>query len=689
MKKSLLLLACLPVLACCQPSPTVPFSMDELQRRTFDYFWELADSSNWQIPDRYPTLTFSSIAATGFGLSVYLTGVERGYITRQQAAERVFKTLEVLKNLPQGPEATGVSGYKGFFYHFLDLKQARRFKDVELSTIDTAWLLAGILSCMSYFDRDEPTENAIREMADFLYRRVEWDWIADEDGLISMGWYPEKGFHPAFWKGMNEGMFIYFLALGSPTHPVAPQAWEKWTETYRWETFQGQEMINFGPLFGHQYSHMYVDFRGIQDEYVRKKGIDYFENARRGTLANRAYCIENPNGFAGYSDKIWGLTACDGPGWAERTWNGKKTTFHGYAARGAATVDFLDDGTIAPTAAGGSVPFAPEECLGALHAMWNQYPKLIGRYGPYDSFNPSFSKGGWIDVDWLGIDQGPIAIQLENYRTGLIWNLMKKNPYIVEGLRKAGFKGGWLDRPVTAPSDLFEKGWHMDAEGNSLPYRLLRPEEQTPGQKYPLVVFLHGGGERGKDNEAQLTNGALAFAEKVNRAQYPCFVLAPQCAKDSLWSVIDPRKGAGISKNPTQAMKLLLELVDQWVKENPLIDPARIYVTGLSRGGFGTIDFMQRRPDLVAAGMPLCSGAGPEAGASIAHIPTWLFHGAVDPVIPAIHSQDLYQSMKEAGGKPKITIYDTLGHAIWQETYYNPEVLKWLFQQRRTADGGR
>lgn len=657
--------------------------MDELQRRTFGYFWELADTTNWQIPDRYPTLTFSSIAATGFGLSGYLVGVERGYITREQAAERVFNTLKVLKNLPQGPQASGVSGYKGFFYHFLDLKNATRFKDVELSTIDTAWLLAGILSCMEYFDRDDPTERAIREMADFLYRRVEWDWIADEDGLISMGWYPEKGFHQHYWKGMNEAMFIYFLALGSPTHPVAPTAWKKWCETYEWAEFHGQEMINFGPLFGHQYSHMYTDFRGIQDEYTQAKKIDYFENARRGTLANRAYCIANPNKFKGYSESIWGLTACDGPGWAEKMYNGKKTVFHGYAARGAAHVDFLDDGTIAPTAAGGSVPFAPEVCIPALQAMWNQYPQLIGKYGPYDAFNLSFSEAGWFDHDWLGIDQGPILIQLENYRTGLIWNLMKKNRYVTEGLRKAGFQGGWLDGAIPSPNDAFEKGMHLDGEGNMLPYRLLKPEKPAPGEKYPLVIFLHGAGERGSDNQAQLSNGALAFAEPFNRQNYPCFVLAPQCPKDSLWSTIDSRKGIGMSEQPLQAMRLLLELVDQWVAENPAIDPNRIYVTGLSRGGFGTFDFIARRPGLVAAAMPLCSGGDLEKAETIAHIPTWIFHGAVDPVIPVKNSEDIHNALRKAGGQPKLTIYHTLGHAIWQETYYNPEVMKWLFQQKK------
>jgi predicted esterase len=680
MRRSLLPLFFLPLLAAAQPAP---FSVDEMQRRTFLYFWELADTVHWQIPDRYPTLTFSSIAATGFGLSAYLVGVERDYITRGQAAERVLKTLESLKNLPQGPEAKGMSGYKGFFYHFLDLKNARRFKEVELSTIDTAWLIAGILSAMSYFDGDNPQEKAIRDIADFLYRRVEWDWIADKDGLISMGWYPEKGFHTHYWKGMNEAMFIYFLALGSPTHPVAPTAWQKWCETYEWTQFHGQEMIQFGPLFGHQYSHMYVDFRGIQDDYTRDKGIDYFENARRATLAQRAYCIANPHGFEGYGENLWGLTACDGPGWAEKMYKGKKTVFHGYAARGAATVDYLDDGTIAPTAAGGSAPFAPEVCLPALHAMWTQFPHFIGRYGPYDAFNLSFSEEGWFNPDWLGIDQGPILLQLENHRTGLIWNLMKKNPYVVEGLRKAGFQGGWLDGAPQSPAALFEKNAWLDAEGNMLPYRLLRPENPADGEKYPLVIFLHGSGERGDDNEAQLRNGVLAFAEPANREQYPCFVLAPQCPKNEHWSALDPRLGDRFSDTPTLTMKLLLELIDQTLADNPAIDAGRIYVTGLSRGGIGTFDLLCRRPGLAAAAMPLCGGYDPAAAAQFARVPMRIVHGELDEVIPPVHSQDMYQAILEAGGSPELTLYSTLGHAVWQETYYNSEVLAWLFAQRK------
>jgi hypothetical protein len=197
---------------------------------------------------------------------------------------------------------------------------------------------------------------------------------------------------------------------------------------------------------------MYIDFRGIFDDYMRAKGIDYFENSRRATYAQQVYCIENPRQFNDYCRDIWGLTACDGPGYAAHDWKGKMMVFDGYSARGTAAGYNGDDGTIAPTAAGGSIPFAPEICIPALEAIFDRYgDALYQDYGFKDAFNPSFTWGngnekGWFDVDYIGIDQGPIVLMIENYRTGLLWNIMKRNPYIVDGLKKAGFTGGWLEQ---------------------------------------------------------------------------------------------------------------------------------------------------------------------------------------------------------------------------------------------------
>lgn len=725
----LLLLTLLPALGAvsqqrtASPSPG-PFSLDELQRRNFLYFWKLADSTHWQVPDRYPTPSFSSIAATGFGLTAYLIGAERGWVTRRQAAERVLNTLRVLKDMPQGNERSGVSGYRGFYYHFLDFKTARRYERVELSSIDTGLLMAGILSCMTYFDQNDPTEKAIRETADWLYRRVEWDWFMNEEGRMSMGWFPERGFLASDWRGYNEAMILVLMAMGSPTHPLGDNAWEQWCKPYFWTAYKGQEMVNFGPLFGHQYSHCWVDFRGIQDRYMREKGIDYFENSRRATLANRQYCIDNPRGWQDYGPDIWGLTACDGPQDVRKTghrhdvYKGKEVWFLGYGARGAAAdYEHTDDGTIAPTAAGGSLPFAPEVCLPTLEAMWEKYgTQLLGDYGYKDAFNPSFTfekgcENGWFDVDYLGIDQGPIVIMIENYRSGFVWDLMKKNPYIVAGLKRAGFTGGWIEREKTpawvfnkkappqpnpevplGPQGFFSRERYVDAGGHALFYQLMQPDAvrkvwpaspAAGGQKYPLVIFLHGSGERGADNAAQMTNGVFAFCESENRANHPCFLLVPQCPADDRWGGSSRDWPRLTSPEPTEPMRLLNELVEKMLRENPAIDPARVYLTGLSMGGFGTFDFMTRRPELFAAGLPVCGGGDPAMAARIKDIPLWVWHGKLDEAVPPHNSREMVEALKKAGSSVRYTEYSTYGHNIWDVVYYNPEVMKWLFAQSK------
>jgi hypothetical protein len=273
-----------------------------------------------------------------------------------------------------------------------------------------------------------------------------------------MGWTPEAGLHTYDWRGFDEAMLVYILALGSPTHPIDPSAWNAWTSTYQWGSFYDQDFVQFAPLFGHQYSHIWIDFRGIQDAYMRGKGIDYFENSRRATLSQRAYAIANPMGWRGYRADLWGLTASDGPADTTVVANGTPRRFFTYAARGASAAEVRDDGTIAPTAAGGSVPFAPEVAIPALMAMRDRYgDNLYTRYGFVDAFNPTFPGTGvppkqghnvagiaWFDTDYLGIDQGPIIAMIENHRTQLVWRLMQRSPYIRRGLERAGFTGGWL-----------------------------------------------------------------------------------------------------------------------------------------------------------------------------------------------------------------------------------------------------
>jgi hypothetical protein len=453
----LILLYILPIVSCAPDERNRtgaelwdPF-LDTLQYDTFRFFWETTNPVNGLVHDRYPTPAFSSVAAVGFGLTIYPIGVERGYITRDQAVERVLTTLRFFWSAPQVSEPRGTAGYRGFFYHFLDFETGMRFDEhVELSTIDTALLIAGALFCGMYFDRDDVREQEIRELADSLYRRVEWDWMQDPPGAICSGWYPETGPIPYHYRGYSEAMILYILALGSPTFPADKTAWLDWCSTYQWGDFYGFEHLNFGPLFGHQYTHLWIDFRHIYDEYMREKEIDYFENSRRAAYSQQAYAIANPMRWQDYGENIWGLTACDGPADTVIIFNGEERKIRTYSARAASIKYINDDGTIAPTAVAASLPFAPEIVIPALKEMKSKYgDALYQEYGFLDSFNPSFRVGrysetGWFNDDYLGIDQGPIVIMIENYRNGLVWDLMKQNSYIRMGLLRAGFSGGWL-----------------------------------------------------------------------------------------------------------------------------------------------------------------------------------------------------------------------------------------------------
>jgi hypothetical protein len=425
-----------------------PF-LDTLQLRTIHYFLKTADPATGLSPDRWPSSSPSSIAAVGFALTVIPVAVERGVITRAEGAERVRGTLAGLLALPQGEGRTGTAGAHGFYYHFLSMRSGLRTWNCELSTIDTGLLIAGVLFCQSYFDAADPLEGTVRSLADTLYRRIDWEWARDGSPGIRLGWTPERGFIRSTWTGYDEAMILYLLALGSPTHPVGEDAWGHYASTYLWARYEGEEFISFGPLFGHQYSHCWIDFRGIQDPYLRTRGIDYFENSRRATASQRAYAMRNPGHFTGYADSIWGWTACDGPRDTVIRIDGRERRFQGYAARGV-SVDWVnDDGTVAPTAVAGSVAFFPEICIPALRGMRNRFgDRLFREYGFADAFNMTYvtpaTPEGWIDADHLGIDQGPIVLMIENLRNGFVWDVMKKNPYIVRGLHRAGFTGGWL-----------------------------------------------------------------------------------------------------------------------------------------------------------------------------------------------------------------------------------------------------
>jgi len=436
---------------------------DTLERRTFFFFWDLSEPATGLMPDRWPARSFISVGAVGFALTAYPIGAERRWITRDEAATRTLRTLEFFWSARQDTADAGSTGYKGFFYHFLNPGSGTRYKDVELSNVDSGLFFIGALFCQSYFDRKTSTEARIRALADSLYRRADWEWMRVRPPLLALGWSPRGGFLPYDWRGYNETLFMHVLALGSPTHPVAAETYRAWTDGYKWGSFQGQEHLGFAPLFGHQYSHVWIDFRGIQDEFMRGKGIDYFENSRRATLAQRAYAIANPGGWKGYGADVWGLTACDGALDGKVKLGGREREFHGYEARGASFVRIADDGTIAPAAAGGSIPYTPQLSLAALMEMREHYrDHVFRRYGFIDAFNPTLDDTtvktiagaivphfGWFDNDYLGIDQGPILAMLENWRTGLVWKYMRKNEHLRRGLLAAGFRGGWLGEGKT------------------------------------------------------------------------------------------------------------------------------------------------------------------------------------------------------------------------------------------------
>jgi hypothetical protein len=427
--------------------PLAEERLHSLQQETFNYFWKEGNPENGLLPDN--TLKAgdpASIAGVGLALTTYVVGVERSLVDRARALERTLATLRFFWNSRQA-DAPDATGYRGFYYHFLDVKTGRRAWKSELSTIDTAILLAGALSAAEYFNRKVPAEQEVRDLAERLYLRTDWQWAQNDGMKVSHGWTPERGFLPYLWEGYCEGLLLYVLGLGSPTFPLPGESFDAWTSTYRWIRLYGHEFVYGGPLFMHQLSHLWMDFRGIQDAFMRDKCIDYFENSRRATYVQQAYAIRNPKRFVDYGEYAWGLTASNGPGPVTRRINGMTRRFLGYRARGVPYGP--DDGTLAPWAVVASLPFAPEIVLPTvLHAL-TKFPKADSPYGLVCSVNPTFRKSAqrkqaWISDAHFALDQGPVIIMIENYRSGLIWRLMRGSDPIVRGLRRAGFTGGWL-----------------------------------------------------------------------------------------------------------------------------------------------------------------------------------------------------------------------------------------------------
>jgi hypothetical protein len=452
----LLLLLVLTVTACSQPQqmaykshgrvdyplkPAEEMMLDSIQQKTFLFFLNEHHPEWGIVKDRTAVWAPASIASTGFGIPCFAIGAERKWITREQAAQITLDILSFFMNSDQSPDKNTV-GYKGFYYHFLAMDTGKRTWNCELSSVDTGLLMMGIIFARNYYNLDNETEKQIRLLAGKLLGRIEWDFMQMPDkgdfaSTISMGWTPEKGLHDMGWTGYNEALFLYVLAAGTGMKN-AEQSFQAWLKTYKWYTpYEGLSHVAFPPLFGHQFSQAFIDFRGLADPYMKEKGIDYFENSRRATYVQRRYAIDNPHGWVGYDSLCWGVTASDGP---TEKYNFDNKKFIGYAGRGTSgpEYNYFDDGTIAPYGPLSSLPFAPEIVLPTTRSIIEKYgDKLWGKYGFYDSFNPTAK---WFNNDYIGIDQGPMLIMIENFRTGLVWDYVMKDPVIQEGLKRLGFE---------------------------------------------------------------------------------------------------------------------------------------------------------------------------------------------------------------------------------------------------------
>jgi len=417
-----------------------------LQRNSFAYFVHETNPRNGLVFDKTRDDWPASIAAMGMALTAYPVGVVRRFIERDDAAARTLTMLRFLADSEQSesPEATG---YRGFYYHFLDMQTGRRAWGSELSSVDTALLIAGVLTAAAFFGGSGEREREIRERARMLYERVDWRWMLAGRDTLCHGWRPEHDFLPFHWEGYDEALILYFLALGSPTHAIDASCYDAWCRTYEWKSVYGIDYLYAGPLFTHQISHVWCDFRGIRDRFMREHDCDYFENSRRATQVQQQYAIRNPQGFGHMDATCWGLTACDGPGFETRIVGGVPRIFFDYIARGAPYGP--DDGTLAPWAVAASLPFAPAIVLPTLESMAQLPIRVANAYGFKASINPEYRVHGddgigWVSPYHFGINEGPTVLMIENYRSGLIWSLMQRCGPLVRGLRAAGFEGGWL-----------------------------------------------------------------------------------------------------------------------------------------------------------------------------------------------------------------------------------------------------
>jgi len=383
--------------------------LDEIERAIFLYFWEQASSTTGLVKDRAfaagnDSRTVASISATGFGLTALCIADQRGYMASTNIVARVQATLSFLLNQ--------MTNQNGFFYHFVDMNTGQRVNNSEVSSIDTAILLCGILTCRQHFQ-----DQQIVQMATQLYQRVNWPWILNGGTTFSMGWTPENGFLTSRWNTYSELMMLYLLAIGATVNPIPASAWQAFARPTL--TYQGLTYItNFSaPLFIHQYSHAWFDFRNQQDAYA-----NYFNNSVTATKAHKLFCLSLASQFSDYSNNLWGITASD--------------SVNGYVVWGGPPPMGSIDGSIVPCAAGGSIPFLSSDCIAVLRNIQSGFPKAWQRYSFVDAFNPI---SGWYDTDVLGIDLGITMLMAENQRTGFVWSTFMKNPEAGAAMTAVGF----------------------------------------------------------------------------------------------------------------------------------------------------------------------------------------------------------------------------------------------------------
>jgi hypothetical protein len=399
-----------PVSSPTSLSPADDQFLEELEKLNFKYFWEQTSTQTGLTKDRCTVMSndtsvVASIAATGFGLTALCIGHKRGFVSLRDARERALTTLRFLgKKMPT---------HRGFFYHFADLNTGERVWDSEVSSVDTAILLCGILTCRHYFEE----HSEISLLAYEIFERVDWTWLSEDTSLLPHGWTPEGGFLPYRWDYYSEMMMMYLLGLGSLSHPLSVEAWNAWKRT-RFE-YDGIRYIgSFAPLFVHQYSQAWFDFRGKRDKYA-----DYFQNSVSATDAHRRFCIELGKQFPDYSDDLWGITASDSQ--------------KGYVIWGGPPAIGPIDGTVVPSASAGSLPFLPQPVMRVLKNIRDHHGRGWSKYGFVNAFNPLTN---WYDNDVVGIDVGITMLMAENVRTGFVWETFMKNPEAKRGMERAGFK---------------------------------------------------------------------------------------------------------------------------------------------------------------------------------------------------------------------------------------------------------